>query len=106
MQSKLVSIRLYDRGRDVPEHLAQCMVYIDLNIVRAGDVKHPREWSFCGYNEIQNPRNRYELMDFENLMRFLQMGDLIELQESCKHQVDEALSSHNHVRESAWTESI
>jgi len=30
----------------------------------------------------------------------------MELQESCKHRMDEALSSHNHVREGMWTESI
>ena len=38
------------------DHLAQCMVYIDLNMVRAGVVKRPEEWTFCGYSEIQNPR--------------------------------------------------
>ena len=35
------------------EHLLKCLVYIDLNIVRAGVVEHPSKWSFCGYNEIQ-----------------------------------------------------
>jgi hypothetical protein len=28
------------------------MVYIDLNMVRAGGVNHPSEWPFSGYNEI------------------------------------------------------
>ena len=36
-------------------HLSQCMVYVDLNMVRAGVVTHPSEWPFCAYNEIQNP---------------------------------------------------
>jgi putative transposase len=36
-------------------HLARCMVYMDTNMVRAGVVKHPSMWSFCGYNEIQEP---------------------------------------------------
>ena len=39
------------------EHLFQCLVYIDLNMVRAGIVEHPSEWLFCGYNEIQKPRS-------------------------------------------------
>ena len=38
------------------DHLLQCLVYIDLNMVRAGAVKHPAEWNHCGYNEIQSPK--------------------------------------------------
>jgi REP-associated tyrosine transposase len=26
------------------DHLHQCVAYIDLNMMRAGVVKHPREW--------------------------------------------------------------
>ncbi len=29
-------------------HLSKCMVYIDLNMVRAGVVKHPADYSLCG----------------------------------------------------------
>ena len=34
------------------DHLLRCLVYIDLNTVRAGVVHHPSEWPFGGYNEI------------------------------------------------------
>ena len=34
-------------------HLIQCIVYIDLNMVRAGVVAHPSEWDYGGYNEIR-----------------------------------------------------
>jgi len=57
------------------EHLFKCMVYIDMNMVRAGVVKHPAEWPFCGYNEIQNPRQRYSLIDYHKLIPLLQMKD-------------------------------
>jgi len=30
------------------EDLAKCIVYIDLNMVRAGVVRHPSEYRFCG----------------------------------------------------------
>ena len=46
-------------------HLIQCIVYIDLNMVRAGVVTHPSEWNFGGYNEIQKPRQRYALIDYK-----------------------------------------
>ena len=50
------------------EHLIKCIVYIDLNMVRAGVVSHPSEWKHCGYNEIQNPKKKYNIIDFAILM--------------------------------------
>jgi len=32
-------------------------------MVRAGVVRHPAEWVHGGYREIQNPRERYALID-------------------------------------------
>ena len=90
--------------RDV--HLARCMFYIDMNMVRAGVVKNPEDWSFCGYNEIQHPPKRYGLIDTAKAIALLQMRDLEEFQEACKHWIEEALESENHGRESKWTESI
>jgi len=45
--------RYHATAVETGDHLARCMVYIDTNMVRAGAVSHPSEWSFCGYNEIQ-----------------------------------------------------
>ena len=36
------------------DHLIRCLTYIDLNMIRAGVVRHPCEWMFGGYNEIQS----------------------------------------------------
>jgi putative transposase len=87
-------------------HLSQCMVYIDMNMVRAGVVKKPEEWSFCGYNEIQHPPKRYSLVDTAKVISLLQLRDLKELQDSRKNWIEEALESKSHSRESKWTESI
>ena len=35
------------------EHLARCMLYIDMNMARAGVVKNPEDRPFCGYNEVR-----------------------------------------------------
>jgi putative transposase len=88
------------------EHLLKCMVYIDMNMVRAGVVNHPEEWIFCGYNEIQNPRQRYSLIDYHRLISLQQMKDLGELQESCKNRVEQSLLSRDQSREIKWTESV
>ncbi|BBO82553.1 hypothetical protein DSCO28_31190 [Desulfosarcina ovata subsp. sediminis] len=53
------------------EHLWRCLVYVDLNMVRAGVVKHPSEWKWSGYHEIQNPKDRYRLIDHNALKSFL-----------------------------------
>ena len=45
------------------EHLRQCIVYIDMNMVRAGIVNHPSLWEFSGYHEIQKPKKRYALIN-------------------------------------------
>ena len=36
------------------EHLVQCIVYIYLNMVRAGAVSHPSEWAHSGYGASIN----------------------------------------------------
>jgi hypothetical protein len=43
--------------------LARCFTYVDLNMVRAGVVGHPRQWREAGYQEIQNPPKRYRVID-------------------------------------------
>ena len=68
--------RYHATGVSFDEHLFKCMVYIDMNMVRAGVVNHPEEWPFCGYNEIQSPRQRYSLIDYQRLVSLLQMKDL------------------------------
>ncbi|MFC1824452.1 hypothetical protein ACFL9T_17215 [Thermodesulfobacteriota bacterium] len=82
------------------------MVYIDMNMVRAGVVNHPEEWPFCGYNEIQKPRQRYSLIDYQRLIPLLQMKDLGELQESCSNRVEQSILSRDQSKEIKWTESI
>lgn len=49
------------------EHLARCVVYIDLNMVRAGVVAHPAQWELGGYHEIQREPPRYRIVDRQAL---------------------------------------
>ncbi len=88
------------------EHLNQCLVYIDLNMVRAGVVAHPEQWSDCGYVEIQHPKLRYGIIDHELLMGLLGVNSQASLQEACRLRVAEALERKLLLRESQWTESI
>jgi putative transposase len=87
-------------------HLVRCMVYIDLNMVRAGVVQHPSEWPFCGYNEIQDPPQRYVLIDRERLIFLLGVGSPGRFSETYKGWVEEALGRDGNVRDGKWSESI
>jgi putative transposase len=88
------------------EHLVQCIVYIALNVVRAGVVKHPSEWPHSGYGEIQNASERYRLIDRKALMQLLGIGGSEQLRLSHRSWVEEALKSEGKMRESRWSESI
>ncbi len=87
-------------------HLIQCLVYLDMNMVRAGVVSHPEEWPFCGYNEIQMPRQRYSLIDYKSLMDLLSIENIDNLKKSHRCWVEEYIEKNNNERESTWTESI
>jgi len=50
-------------------HLWRCMQYIELNMVRAGVVKHPGDWRWCGYHEVMGRRQRYCLLDLDEILR-------------------------------------
>lgn len=51
--------RYHATAVDTENYLARRMAYIDLNMVRAGVVRHPGEWPISGYREIQDPPVRY-----------------------------------------------
>ncbi len=87
-------------------HLIKCMTYIDLNMVRAGAVKHPQEWIHSGYHEIQKPKERYGLIDFKSLMQRLPIESKDELKEAHYKWIEEQLKKSQLVRESKWTQSI
>jgi REP element-mobilizing transposase RayT len=87
-------------------HLIKCMTYIDLNMVRAGVVKHPQKWIHSGYHEIQKPKERYGLIAFKSLMRLLPLESIDELKEVHRKWVEEELKKSQLVRQSKWTQSI
>jgi putative transposase len=88
------------------DHLIRCMVYIDLNMVRAGKVMHPSEWPFCGYNEILGDRQRYEIIHWPSLMLLLGMNDREKLKRFYKEWVEDTLRTRNLTRDDRWTESL
>jgi len=98
--------RYHATAVDTDEHLARCLVYIDLNMVRAGVVSHPNAWVQGGYHEIQNPPKRYATVNLAALCELLGMRHLQQLQQAHAQWVEEALRAHNPVRDPIWTEGL
>ena len=87
-------------------HLIQCLIYIDMNMVRAGVVTDPENWPWGGYHEIQRPRERYRLIDHVKLIELLRIDTRDELTRHHRGWIEESLISGKQDRESKWTESI
>ena len=87
-------------------YLRQCITYIDMNMVRAGIVEHPTQWEFCGYNEIQNPRKRKGIIDFDRLMGLLGFEYYDGLKDAHYKWVNNAIQTDNSDKETKWTQSI
>ncbi len=87
-------------------YLRQCITYIDMNMVRAGVVEHPRQWEFCGYSEIQNPRKRKGIIDFDRLMGLLGFENYEDLKDAHYKWVESANQTDNCDKENKWTQSI
>jgi REP element-mobilizing transposase RayT len=98
--------RYHATAVETDQHLMRCMVYMDLNMVRAGVVKYPSEWPYSGYSEIQNRPKRYAIIDQEGLKDLLGFRTLEALAAAYRGWIDETLKSRDLRRESRWTESI
>jgi len=90
---------------DTDKYLAGCFTYIDLNMVRAGVVEHPREWRECGYHEIQNPPARYRIIDRVGLSELLGV-DEARLGEVQNKWISSQLRRGDLDRTPHWTEAV
>ncbi len=81
------------------DHLARCLFYIDVNMVRAGVVKHPLDWPWCGLHEILNPKKRYGIIDHEKLMDLFYVKARARFQEAYQAMLDTYLKENSNKRE-------
>lgn len=98
--------RYHATAVEAGEHLQRCLVYIDLNMVRAGVVTHPLAWECGGFREIQDPPRRYRLIDLSELSDICGFTDVKAFQSAHHRWIEDALASGNVAREERWSESI
>lgn len=98
--------RYHATAVETGEHFRRCLVYIDLNMLRAGVVQHPAAWPHSGYSEIQQPPVRYRIVDTEVVAHLCGLSEPRQLAEAHRHWVEEALKSNRLWREPYWSDSI
>lgn len=98
--------RYHATAVDSNRYLRQCITYIDMNMARAGVVAHPSEWEFCGYNEIQNPRKRKGIIDFDRLMDLLGFEGYDDLKDAHYNWAASEVASERCDKDDKWTQSI
>lgn len=88
------------------EHLWRCLLYIDLNMVRAGVVNHPNEWPWTGYQELMGHRKRYRMLDIAQLLDRVGAPSELIFRERYAGSMQDALARRALQREAKWTESL
>ena len=87
-------------------HLARCMLYIDMNMVRAGAVSHPMNWRTSGFHETMRPRRRGARLDLPRLLELFGFDTLRQMQRHRLARVDELIAEGGGARDPVWTESV
>lgn len=98
--------RYHATAIETGSHLWRCLIYVDLNMVRAGVVRHPAEWEFSGYHEIVGSKKRNTILDRRAMLKLLELNSLDVLESQYQEKTEEALALDRQVREKRWTKSL
>ena len=87
-------------------YLQRCLLYVDLNMVRAGVVQDPQDWFYGGYHEIQGNKCRNTIINLRAVMDALEIESIETLRTAHREWIDEALREGVSERNSLWSESV
>jgi putative transposase len=88
------------------QHLLNCLRYVSLNMVRAGVVRHPSQWRWCGHDELTGQRRRYRILDLDRLVQSLAMDSVSDMQTVYQQGIEDALARRELGRVADWTEAL
>ena len=75
-------------------------------MVRAGVVSYPEDWCWSSYYEIQNPPQRYAVIDKKALLELFGVNHFEQYQQIHKGWIEDALKAEDNQRMLAWTQNI
>lgn len=87
-------------------HLWNCLIYVDLNMMRAGKVNHPRDWEWCGCREIIGVRKRYRVLDIPILLEKIGYSNISQVRKLYLKEIGTLIAGGDLRRSSLWTESL
>ena len=87
-------------------HLEKCIVHLALNMVRCAAVEHPREWPWCGYQELMGLRQRFRLLDRQRLLEALGGVTMKDFRRQYEALILERIARDELQREPGRTEAI
>jgi putative transposase len=85
--------------------LIDCLIYMDLNMVRAGAVDHPSDWVYGGYQEIFADNSELEIIT-KDLFSYCGFSNMEDFKAEYEKKLNLKLQERKLERESIWTESI
>ena len=87
-------------------HLWRCLCYIDLNMVRARAVGHPREWVWTGWHELMGEQRRNRLVDFAAVLDAVGCQRASDFRGHYAQMITDTLARGTLEREPLWTEAV
>lgn len=90
---------------DCGDYLWNCLAYIDLNMVRAGVVEHPRDSAWTAYQELMGERKRYRVIDLPELLEQLGGCSVASFRKNYVDHIDRAIRRKGFARDAKWTEA-
>jgi len=88
-------------------HLVSCLKYIDLNMVRAGVVTHPREWPWTSWHELTGSTSSATMINVEVLLARLPNQSVESFRKYYRSEIDLAVTTEvKTIRDTSWTRSL
>lgn len=87
-------------------HLASCVLYIDMNMVRAGVVEKPSEWDHSGFHEIRGSASRIALIDRKRLSELLGLTSESDLPDAHTAWHGSSLANRARERNEVWSSAF
>jgi len=87
-------------------HLVSCLLYIDMNMVRAGVVDRPSEWDHSGFHEIRGRVSRIALIDRKRLSALLGFTSEGDLRDAHIAWHDSSMADRARQRDKVWSSAF
>ncbi len=88
------------------KHLGACLFYIDLNMLRAGVVRHPAEWKYGSFNEFVEKTQRCCIINKDELLKSLQISNFEDFKKWYILTLDDKLGGIASSRQKFWSKAI